>query len=122
MGKYAITDSRFDTITGLLGGALYLDHPQLLKISGCTFNNLRALNATNQTDLVSGGIGGAIFYICSADDDNCRVEISNTNFTRNFAQIRGGAIHFNYYEPVFGPDVYFDKNKAGWYGDSISAY
>lgn len=121
LGKYFISGTSFDSITSYVGGALYLDHPQLFEIQQCTFSNLRALNRTNQTDL-NGGIAGAIYYTCSGDDPDCEVAIENTNFTNNFAQVMGGAIHYDYYEPVFGSGVNFVNNKAGWYGDSISSY
>ena len=62
---------------------------------------------TNQTDITSAGIGGAIYYLCSLEDSGCDLQISNTNFTKNYAAIRGGAIHYNYYEPVFGAKVLF---------------
>jgi hypothetical protein len=45
--KYSIVRTTFDTITAHLGGALYLDHPQLIKIQDCKFNNLKAINVTN---------------------------------------------------------------------------
>jgi hypothetical protein len=46
----------------------------------------------------------------------------NTHFQYNYAAIKGGAIHYTYYEPKMGPNVTFELNKAGWYGDSISSY
>jgi len=46
----------------------------------------------------------------------------NTNFTNNYASLRGGAINWNYHEPEFGSNIRFFNNAAGWYGDSISSY
>ena len=45
-----------------------------------------------------------------------------THFQNNYAAVKGGAIHYTYYEPKMGPNVTFEMNKAGWYGDSISSY
>jgi hypothetical protein len=43
-------------------------------------------------------------------------------FSNNFAAIKGGAINWNYVEPIMGKNIKFKGNKAGWYGDSISSY
>jgi hypothetical protein len=107
-----------------LGGALYLDHPQSMLIQDSTFTKLKALNRTSDklTDQPSG-IAGAIYYECSVNDRDCSMSINgDTLFTSNYASIKGGAIHWNFYEPNFGPNVKFIGNKAGWYGDSISSY
>jgi hypothetical protein len=87
-GKYKIIGTKFESITAWVGGALYIDHPQLLQITNCTFNKLYAINSTNNASNSPSGMGGAIYYLCSQDDNDCRVEIDgSTNFTFNFAQI-----------------------------------
>jgi hypothetical protein len=48
--------------------------------------------------------------------------MGKTFFNQNYASIKGGAIHYNYYEPKFEKSVQFSLNKAGWYGDSVSSY
>jgi hypothetical protein len=119
-----ISNTVFENIDAYLGGGLYLDHPQSMIISDSTFRNLRALNRS--LDIKSDtpyGIAGAVYYGCSAIDPQCSLSISgNTVYSYNFAQIKGGAIHWDYYEPIFGPKVKFMNNTAGWYGDSISCY
>jgi hypothetical protein len=48
----------------------------------------------------------------------------------NYAEIKGGGIHWNTLEPLWGglggngnlSSIKFTKNKAGRYGDSISAF
>ncbi|TNV88247.1 hypothetical protein FGO68_gene13755 [Halteria grandinella] len=122
--KYLIKNTIFTSIDAYVGGALYLDRPQSVVISDSTFTHLRALNKSDdlKTDMPFG-IGGAIYYSCGADDPDCSLTITGkTQFVGNFAQIKGGAIHWDYYEPVFGAGVEFSGNKAGWYGDSISCY
>jgi|LauGreDrversion4_2_1035121.scaffolds.fasta_scaffold60933_3 hypothetical protein len=48
--------------------------------------------------------------------------MGTTHFQYNYAAIKGGAIHYTYYEPKLGPNVTFELNRAGWYGNSISSY
>lgn len=68
-------------------------------------------------------MGGAIYYLCSQDDNDCQLIIDGlTNFTYNFAQIKGGSVYYNYLEPKFGSKVRFSGNRAGWYGDSVASY
>jgi hypothetical protein len=51
-------------------------------------------------------------------------------FANNYAEIKGGGIHWNTLEPLWGglngngnlSSITFSKNKAGRYGDSISAF
>lgn len=122
--KYIISKSLFENIDAYMGGALFLDHPQSMIIEDSTFRNLRALNRSSeeQTDKPSGK-GGAMIYSCSRDDPDCSLAISgNTVFQNNFAQIMGGAIHWDYVEPQFSNSITFAGNLAGWYGDSISCY
>jgi hypothetical protein len=70
-GKYKITGTKFESITAYLGGALYLDHPQLIEITNCTFTKLFALNNTGKSTSTLSGMGGAIYYLCSQDDKDC---------------------------------------------------
>ena len=61
---------------------------------------------------------------------NCLVDITNVTFTNNYAEIKGGGIHWNTLEPLWGgitsngnlSTIQFGKNKAGRYGDNISAF
>lgn len=61
---------------------------------------------------------------------NCVVDISKTTFANNYAEIKGGAIHWNNLEPLWGgltsngnlTSITFSKNNAGRYGDNISAF
>ncbi len=55
--------------------------------------------------------------------------MGQTAFTSNFAEIKGGAIHWGTLEPIFGgltsPNYasnQFRSNKAGRYGDNISTF
>ncbi|CDW79966.1 UNKNOWN [Stylonychia lemnae] len=121
--KYSIIKTKFNNLTAYAGGAIYLSFPQNVWIADSIFNNCRSLNATASKAGSNVGSAGAIFYECGAEDTNCNLNITGfTNFTQNFAQKKGGAIHWNYYEPLISKNVFFEKNIAGWYGDSISSY
>eukprot|EP00347_Sterkiella_histriomuscorum_P016469 403353061 len=121
--KYSIINSKFNDVTAYAGGAIYLSYPQYFYIENTHFDNCRALNATVSKAGSNVGSGGAIFYECGSSDSQCQLNITgNSKFTNNFAQKKGGAIHWNYYEPIFGPNVTFKANEAGWYGDSLSSY
>ena len=79
-------------------------------------------SSDKKTDLPSG-IAGAIDYICDTNDPLCKLTIDGTTtFTNNYAAVKGGAINWNYVEPIFGSKIKFSNNKAGWYGDNIAAY
>jgi hypothetical protein len=51
----------------------------------------------------------------------CNISIKNTVFLNNSAQIEGGSIKWDFYEPLIASDVKFLNNKAGVYGDSIAS-
>lgn len=76
------------------------------------------------------GSGGALYFECDENSLDCLVDIADTNFLSNYAEIKGGAIHWNNIEPLFGgltsngnsSSVVFKGNKAGRYGDNISAF
>lgn len=54
-------------------------------------------------DYFPSGIGGAIYYHCSAIDPECNLEIlGQTIFKQCYASTKGGALHYTYYEPNFG--------------------
>jgi len=61
---------------------------------------------------------------------DCVVEILDTTFSTNYAEIKGGAIHWDTIEPVFGgitsngdqSSIKYKGNKAGRYGDNISCF
>ena len=76
-------------------------------ISDCNFTNLHALNRSSDTssDLPSG-IAGAINYDCSVNDPDCSLTIDGSSiFSNNFAAIKGGAINWNYLEPILGKNL-----------------
>ncbi len=100
-GKYKITNTLFENTQGNVGGTIYLDHPQFFRVENCTFYLSRALNkSTEDSGLSVNGIGGAIYYLCSAADPKCDLEIAGTTeFQYNYAARMGGAIHYTYYEP-----------------------
>jgi predicted outer membrane repeat protein len=76
------------------------------------------------------GAGGAIFYECDENTRDCLFDMAQTTFTSNYAEIKGGAIHWDNLEPIFGgltspsntKSNQFRSNKAGRYGDNISTF
>jgi predicted outer membrane repeat protein len=92
-----------------------------------TFN--KALNTSLEAFKKSRGSGGALFFECDENSLNCVVDITTASFMNNIAEIKGGAIHWDTIEPFFGgltsssnfSSIKFSKNKAGRYGDNISA-
>jgi predicted outer membrane repeat protein len=112
------------------GGAIYLNNPQFLTIDrGCIFNDNRAKNSSILALKSVRGSGGSIYYECNENSLNCIVDITDASFFNNYAEIKGGAIHWNTLEPLWGgitsngnlTSIKFSKNKAGRYGDNISA-
>lgn len=121
--KYSVIGSTFKNVSAFAGGAIYLSYPQYFYILNSTFQNSRALNTTGSIAGLNTGSGGAIFYECGESDTKCNLNITgSTTFKNNFAQKKGGAIHWNYFEPIMGSNLIFSSNEAGWYGDDISCY
>ena len=69
---------------------------------GCVFNNNTAQNSSMETDNDMRGSGGALFYECDPNTLDCEVDIANTAFLNNYAAIKGGAIHWDTIEPLWG--------------------
>lgn len=94
------------------------------------FKNNKAKNSSNESLKNIRGSGGAIYYECDENSLNCVVDISKSTFANNYAEIKGGSIHWNNIEPLWGgitsngnmSSITFSKNKAGRYGDNISAF
>lgn len=47
------------------------------------------------------GAGGAVFYDCDVNTLDCAVDISESTFSDNYADIKGGALHWDTLEPLF---------------------
>ena len=66
------------------------------------------------------GYGGAIYYKTSTYD--YKLQIHNTNFTKNTALMEGGAIKSTYNIPYIASNVFFSENYASFYGNNIASY
>ena len=67
--------------------------------------------------------GGALFFYCSdygLDFSKCSLCIESSIFVNNTAQIQGGAIKWNFYEPSMY-NVTFANNTAMVYGQDIAS-
>ena len=62
--KYLISKSTFFNSSANVGGAIYMDNPQYVSISNCTFKSNKAYNltSTSSTTFDYSGSGGAIYY------------------------------------------------------------
>ena len=63
--------------------------------------------------------GGWLALNCSLSSI-CRYEISNSKFSDNVADIKGGAIYYDLYRPVLFGDLFF--NNTAKYGKNIASY
>lgn len=108
-----------------------MNNPQYLTIDqNSVFSYNKAKNSSSDAFKSIRGSGGSIFYECNENSMNCLVDITNVAFANNYAEIKGGAIHWNTLEPLWGgvtsngnlSTIKFSKNKAGRYGDNISAF
>eukprot|EP00347_Sterkiella_histriomuscorum_P016286 403353768 len=106
-------------------GALYLNNPEQLEISNCTFLNNAAISTALQNKIRSlDGSGGALYFTCNQNKQNCRLTITSDNvFENNTASLQGGAIYWDVLEPEFNPElVTFKNNSASLYGDNIASF
>lgn len=78
--------------SNVLGGAIYLENVENARIYRyCKFLGNTAAQS-----------GGAIYFSCSnygLDFSKCSLQINSSTFVNNSADIEGGAIKWNFYEP-----------------------
>lgn len=111
----AIRNSTFSTCQSQYnGGALSLIDVREILIEDTNFESNNAQQS-----------GGAIFHSCNQSQTisyPCRLNITSTKFIGNFAGIEGGAIKWNFFEPLIDHhSVSFERNKAIVYGDDIAS-
>lgn len=85
------------------GGGLSIIDARNIHIINSTFTNNQALEQ-----------GGGLMFSCNTSQElsyKCSLGLENTIFGNNQAGIEGGAIKWNYYEPVM-TDVIFTNNSA----------
>ncbi|CAG9311412.1 unnamed protein product [Blepharisma stoltei] len=116
---YIISKSIFTENKSALGGGIYTDNISL-NVSSSAFSQNRAESDTSVTSSIPTlGNGGAINLACS-DLASCAFNITDCNFTENFATSNGGAINWEDCMPfVEGND--FSNNEAQ-YAPEISSY
>lgn len=85
-----------------MGGALHLNNPEYINITGSTFTNN---SAHNYTDGSTSGLGGGIYYKCDLTF-NCKVIVKDGYFIENYAANSGGGIKWDELEPEFGNNVF----------------
>ena len=130
-GKYRVLSSTFTECEAVAGGAIYLRNPQYMTIGGRTvFSQNRARNSSDENFKKIRGTGGALYFDCDENQMDCLVDIADTTFSNNVGEIKGGAVHWDTIEPVFGgitgngntSSIVYKNNKAGRYGDNISCF
>ncbi|TNV88132.1 hypothetical protein FGO68_gene10719 [Halteria grandinella] len=100
-----------ESISSTKGAGLSIINTKLMNI---TRTNITNNNAHKQ--------GGGIFFSCNASLSQtypCTLYIQDSLFQSNFAEQEGGAIKWNYYEPIMS-NVIFKNNSAGVYGDELA--
>lgn len=85
-----IRNNTFKSNTAMSGGALHLDAPHLLEVSGNRFEKNAAESELGESD------GGAILYTCNPTQISytCTVALIDNAFTANKAQRKGGALRY----------------------------
>jgi predicted outer membrane repeat protein len=87
-----------------------------MKISDSTFERNKA---SKSTTLETSGNGGAFFYSC--ENYLCRLDVSNSKFSGNYAENEGGAIKWTDLEPIFTNNQ-FSSNSVKVYGNNIASF
>jgi len=115
---YEIRDSYIFGCEAYLGGGIYLNNPEYMKILNTLFEWNKA---ENNTEMDSSGLGGGLYYTCTAIYD-CLVVIHEVNsFVDNYADYAGGGIKWDDLEPDFDNTTIYLDNYAELYGDDVGA-
>ncbi|CDW90477.1 UNKNOWN [Stylonychia lemnae] len=123
--KFLISDTKFQNCTAQIGGAIYAENAQSIKIINSTFSQNQAkIEQYSIILLVNKGSGGAIYYTCNSQQLNCKIKFEGFNiFKENQAEVKGGAIFWDQLEPEFSSDgLLYSNNKAKLYGNDIACY
>jgi len=64
--------------------------------------------------------GAAIYFNC-VSMNKCSLNINETDFESNMAQIKGGAIYYGYGRPTFEDNIQYTNNSAQ-YGPNVAGY
>ncbi|CDW84499.1 UNKNOWN [Stylonychia lemnae] len=101
--KFYITDSLFQNCTAQIGGAIYAENAQSVKIVNSTFSENKALIVKNSLlQITNKGSGGAVYYTCNSQQLNCKMKFEGFNiFQDNLAEVKGGALFWDQLEPEF---------------------
>ncbi|TNV88024.1 hypothetical protein FGO68_gene15126 [Halteria grandinella] len=94
------------------GAGLALINPKQMQIERVILKNNRAKQQ-----------GGGMFFSCNIQLSElypCELTLLNTSFIDNYADLEGGAIKWNYFEPIL-QNVTFNNNTSGVYGDNIGS-
>lgn len=90
-----------------------------------TIYNTTFVNTTakNKTDVISSGIGGAIYFTCNAYNLQCGLNLTSGSIFKNCtSDVKGGAIFWDVLEPSYSSDLKFYNNSAFLYGDDKACY
>eukprot|EP00347_Sterkiella_histriomuscorum_P017498 403349122 len=117
-----ILRSLFQNCTAFIGGAIYNDNIDLFTIINSTFD----LNqAKFSQSLEESGTASGILFNCKIDltAQQCQLQLNQSNnFTNNYAELKGGAIHWNVIEVQYNQSLtQFINNTALIYGNDISS-
>ena len=123
-------DSENNKVTG--GGAIYAANGCALQISGGTFsaNETGGYGGAIRTEASSAAIDGAVFENCRSDRfggaiataSSGSVNITNTEFTDNYAKSQAGAVYVNSAAVTIGNGVKASGNKVGTADNTVYYY
>ncbi|CDW87526.1 UNKNOWN [Stylonychia lemnae] len=125
LGKYQILDSIFQGCEAQqTGGAIFLDNIQYMTIESTKFQENKVKYSKDASNMEVSGSGGAVYYTCNSQLLNCKFEIIRKSiFSKNSAEIKGGAIFWDTLEPIYlDSDIIFRDNSAKFYGNDVACF
>ena len=110
-----ITSWNFTSNKAKFGGAIYNNEVTHVQISNTSFTN----NTAEKDE--TGGNGGALYY-SSSDNSSQIVFKSGITFNINNAEDSGGAVFWNYNQPVNLTAASYSGNTASLYGNDYGCF
>ncbi|TNV88194.1 hypothetical protein FGO68_gene1286 [Halteria grandinella] len=145
IGNLKIERTSFSRLQGsnrLGGGALIVEETQTASksaiglIADCNFEESYSVISGGGLSIISVGNmtlirskfynnkaenqGGALLYSCNQYPKQCSLLLEDILFKNNSANIEGGAIKWNFFEPLM-KNITFIENNAKIYGDNIAS-
>ena len=105
----------FTSNKATFGGALYVSGVNYVKVTNSSFTSNVAQKGTD------GGNGGALYY--SSSDQNSQIVFeSGVTFNSNIADDSGGAVYWDYNQPINLTTPSYNGNRATLYGNNYGCF